>query len=82
MWNLSDYLKAKQFEREFKAEKIIRAQERDIELQAALKRRRVMEEDVEEMDIKFQRLRNFLFILYNYCTTLHLQIALGRLQAE
>lgn len=55
LWNLSDYLKAKQFERKFEAEKMIRSQERDFELQAALKRRRITDEDIEEMDVKFQR---------------------------
>lgn len=55
MWNLSDYLNAKKFERKFKAEKIVRAEERDVELQAALKRRRTTDEDIEEMDVKFQR---------------------------
>lgn len=59
MWNLGDYLKTKQFERKFKAEKLIRSQERDFELQAALKRRRVIDDDIEEMDVKFQRFSNY-----------------------
>lgn len=55
LWNLSDYLRAKQTERKGKAEKLMRLQERDIELQATLKRRRINDDDIQEMDVKFQR---------------------------
>ncbi|XP_035233549.1 tRNA-dihydrouridine(20) synthase [NAD(P)+]-like, partial [Stegodyphus dumicola] len=55
LWNLSDYLKRKVAEHRSKAEKLRHLHERDIELQASLKRRRVADNDIHEMDVKFQR---------------------------
>lgn len=55
LWNLKGYLEVKQLERNFRAEKLSKLQERDFELQSALKRRRLEQDDVCEMDIKFMR---------------------------
>nr|XP_042897397.1 tRNA-dihydrouridine(20) synthase [NAD(P)+]-like isoform X2 [Parasteatoda tepidariorum] len=55
LWNLSDALNQKRAEMKSKAETLKRFPDQDIELQIALKRRRVNDGDINEMDIKFLR---------------------------
>ncbi|XP_054710193.1 tRNA-dihydrouridine(20) synthase [NAD(P)+]-like [Uloborus diversus] len=55
LWNLKEFLDLKRNERSFKAEQLKRLQERDFQLQAALKRRKVNQDGIHEMDVKFQR---------------------------
>ncbi|CAL1286356.1 unnamed protein product [Larinioides sclopetarius] len=55
LWNLGDLLKEKKQEIHSKSENLKRLEDRDVELQVALKRRRISDENIHEVDVKFLR---------------------------
>ncbi|GFT96562.1 tRNA-dihydrouridine(20) synthase-like [Nephila pilipes] len=55
LWNLTDLLNKKRKEMALKSEKLKRCEDSDIELQVSLKRRRITENDIHEVDVKFMR---------------------------
>ncbi|KAG8200865.1 hypothetical protein JTE90_015770 [Oedothorax gibbosus] len=55
LWNLGDILRKKRLETESKSESLKRLQGKDIDLQVALKRRRVSDDNIHEIDVKFLR---------------------------
>ncbi|GFY68400.1 tRNA-dihydrouridine(20) synthase-like [Trichonephila inaurata madagascariensis] len=55
LWNLTDLLKEKRKAMDLKSEKLKRCKDKDIELQVSLKRRRITENNIHEVDVKFLR---------------------------
>ncbi|GIY87851.1 tRNA-dihydrouridine(20) synthase-like [Caerostris extrusa] len=55
LWNLCDILKEKEQDIFLKSEKLKRFPDKDVELQVSLKRRRILDNNIHEVDVKFLR---------------------------